>query len=105
VAWIILVVSGVLESVWATALGRAEGFTRWVPSVIFVVALVFSMVGLALAMRDLPTGTSYAVWVGVGAVLTVGYAMVTGTESASVTKILLMLGIVVCVIGLKVVGH
>jgi quaternary ammonium compound-resistance protein SugE len=105
VAWIILVVSGVLESVWATALGRAEGFTRWVPSVIFVVALVFSMVGLALAMRDLPTGTSYAVWVGIGAVLTVGYAMVTGTESASVTKILLMLGIVVCVIGLKVVGH
>jgi quaternary ammonium compound-resistance protein SugE len=105
VAWLILVVSGVLESVWATALGRSEGFTRWVPSVIFAVALTFSMAGLALAMRDLPTGTSYAVWVGIGAVLTVGYAMLTGAESASLLKILLMLGIVACVIGLKVVGH
>ena len=104
-AWLVLVVSGVLESVWATALGRSEGFTRPVPSLIFVVALVLSMAGLAVAMRDLPTGTSYAVWVGIGAVLTVTYAMITGGESASVVKVLLMAGIVGCVIGLKVVSH
>lgn len=104
-AWVILVVSGVFESVWATALGRSEGFTRLVPSVVFFVALAISMGGLAVAMRTLPTGTSYAVWVGIGAVLTVAYAMLTGEETASVVKVLLMLGIVGCVIGLKVIGH
>lgn len=77
-AWIVLVISGVLEAVWATALGRSEGFSRLWPSVVFVVALVVSMAGLAWAMRTLPVGTAYAVWVGVGAVLTVAYAMATG---------------------------
>lgn len=100
-AWLVLVVSGVLEAVWATALGRSEGFTRPVPSVLFGLGLILSMAGLAYAMRTLPTGTSYAVWVGIGAALTVTYAMITGTESASIVKILLILGIVGCVIGLK----
>ncbi len=104
-AWLILVVSGVLEAVWATALSRSAGFTRLGPSVVFAVSLIFSMAGLALAMRSLPVGTSYAVWVGIGAVLTVGYAMATGAETASVVKILLMLGVVGCVAGLKLVGH
>ena len=103
-AWLILVASGVLEAVWATALSRAEGFTRLIPSVIFVVALVFSMAGLAIAMRSLPPGTSYAVWVGIGAALTILYAMLTGQEAASLIKILLMTGIVGCVIGLKVIS-
>jgi quaternary ammonium compound-resistance protein SugE len=104
-AWLILVVSGVLEAVWATALSKSEGFTRLVPSVVFGVALVLSMAGLAIAMRDLPVGTSYAVWVGIGAVLTVVYAMLTGAESASLIKVLLMLGVVGCMIGLKLVSH
>ena len=104
-AWLILVVSGVLEAVWATALGRSEGFTRLAPSAVFFVALVFSMTGLALAMRDLPVGTSYAVWVGIGAALTVGYAMATGAEAASFVKIILMLGVVGCVAGLKLISH
>jgi quaternary ammonium compound-resistance protein SugE len=100
-SWLILVVSGVLEAVWATALGRSAGFTRLWPSVIFVVALVASMVGLAYAMRELPVGTSYAVWVGIGAVLTVAFAMSTGAEPVSVVKVLLLAGIVGCVVGLK----
>jgi len=104
-AWLILVVSGVLEAIWATALSKTEGFTRLAPSVTFGVALVLSMAGLAFAMRSLPPGTSYAVWVGIGAVLTVGYAMLTGAETTSVVKVFLMLGIVACVTGLKVVGH
>ncbi|WP_166903057.1 multidrug efflux SMR transporter [Mycobacterium sp. DL440] len=104
-AWLILVVSGVLEAVWATALSKTEGFTRLVPSVIFGVALVFSMIGLAVAMRSLPPGTSYAIWVGIGAVLTIAFAMITGAESASVIKVLLMLGVVGCIVGLKVVSH
>jgi quaternary ammonium compound-resistance protein SugE len=100
--WIILVISGILEAVWATALGKSEGFTRLWPSIIFVGALVLSMAGLAYSMREIPVGTSYAVWVGIGAALTVGYAMFFGGEGVSVVKLLLVLGIVACVVGLKV---
>jgi quaternary ammonium compound-resistance protein SugE len=100
-AWLVLVLSGVLEAVWATALGRSDGFTRLWPSVTFSVALVLSMAGLAFAMRELPVGTSYAVWVGIGASLTVAYAMFTGDETVSAIKVLLVLGIIGCVVGLK----
>lgn len=101
-SWLVLIVSGVLEAVWATALGLSQGFSRLVPTIVFGVALLLSMAGLAYAMRELPVGTSYAVWVGIGAVLTVVYAMLTGEESVSVMKVLLLAGIVGCVIGLKV---
>ncbi|SKB02090.1 quaternary ammonium compound-resistance protein SugE [Agreia bicolorata] len=101
-SWIILVISGILEAVWATALGKSEGFTKLWPTVTFVVALILSMLGLAYAMRDIPVGTSYAVWVGIGAALTVGYAMFFGGEGVSLVKLLLVLGIVACVVGLKV---
>ena len=103
VAWVVLVVSGLFEAVWATALGRSEGFTRFGPTVVFGLALLVSMGGLAYAMRELPTGTSYAVWVGIGASVTVAFAMATGAEPASLVKILLILGIVGCVVGLKLV--
>ncbi|WP_024794521.1 DMT family transporter [Tomitella biformata] len=101
-AWLILIVSGAFEAVWATALGRSEGFTRLWPTVTFFSALIVSMAGLAYAMRELPTGTSYAVWVAIGASLTVIYAMASGAESVSVWKIVFLLGIIGCVIGLKV---
>ncbi len=103
-AWVVLVLSGVLEAVWATALGRSEGFTRLWPSVTFGVALVVSMAGLAYAMRDLPVGTAYAVWVGIGASLTVIYAMATGAEPVSVLKALFLLMIIGGVVGLKAVS-
>ena len=103
-AWLGLVASGVLEAVWATAMDRSDGFSRLLPSLIFAVSLLLSMAGLAFAMRSLPTGTSYAVWVGVGAVLTVGYAMLTGDETASPVKVLLIAGVVGCIAGLKVVS-
>ena len=103
-AWIILVVSGVLEAVWATALGRSEGFSRPVPTTVFGVALVLSMVGLAYAMRTLPTGTAYAVWVGIGASLTVVYAMVTGTEPVTVARVVFLLLVISGIVGLKLVG-
>lgn len=100
-SWIVLIVSGVLEAVWATALGKSEGFTRLWPSVIFGVGVVASLSGLAYVMRDLPTGTAYAVWVGIGASLTVLYGMFFGGEGFSLVRTLLVLGIVGCVIGLK----
>jgi quaternary ammonium compound-resistance protein SugE len=103
-SWLVLIVSGVLEAVWASALGRSEGLSRLAPSLLVVVALSLSMVGLAVAMRELPTAMSYVVWVGIGAVLTVVYAMLTGGEPVSVLEVLLLAGIVGCVIGLKLVG-
>ncbi|WP_431279980.1 DMT family transporter [Leifsonia poae] len=103
VAWIVLIASGILEAVWATALGKAEGFTKLWPTVIFGVALLASMGGLAFAMRDISTGTAYAVWVGIGAALTVAYAMAFGGDGFSLVKVLLILGLVGCVVGLKLV--
>lgn len=103
-AWVVLVLSGVLEAVWATAMGRSEGFTRLWPTVVFGVALVVSMAGLAYAMRELPVGTAYAVWVGIGASLTVVYAMATGAEPASAMKVLFLGMIIGGVVGLKAVS-
>ncbi|MBD1318462.1 DMT family transporter [Gordonia hankookensis] len=103
-SWLVLVVSGVLEAVWATAMGKSEGFSRLGPSAVFGVALIASMAGLAYAMRSLPTGTAYAVWVGIGATLTVVYAMATGEEAVSVVKVVCIVAIVGGVIGLKVAG-
>ncbi|WP_297697371.1 multidrug efflux SMR transporter [Mycobacterium sp.] len=103
-AWLVLIASGVLEAVWATALSKSDGFSRLGPSLVFVVALGLSMAGLATAMRTLPVGTSYAVWVGIGAALTVGYAALTGDEPASLTKLSLIAGIVACIAGLKLVS-
>ncbi|MCC4908471.1 multidrug efflux SMR transporter [Microbacterium sp. cx-59] len=103
-AWIILIASGMLEAVWAAALAASRGFGRPRPTIVFGVALVASMAGLAYAMTELPTGTAYAVWVGIGATLTVIWAMVTGAERASLVRILLLLLLVASVIGLKVVS-
>lgn len=100
-SWFVLVLSGVLEAVWATALSRSEGLSRPVPTATFVVTLALSMAGLGYAMKSLPVGTAYAVWVGIGAALTVGYAMATGAEPVSALRILLVGGIVACVVGLK----
>lgn len=102
-SWIVLVISGVLEAVWATALGKSDGLTRLGPTVTFAGALALSMAGLAYAMRSLPVGTSYAVWVGIGASLTVAYAMATGAEPVSAIRIALILGLIGCVVGLKLV--
>ena len=101
--WPILIVSAVLEAVWATALGYSEGFSKVVPTVVFFIALAGSMAGLAYAMRGIPLGTAYAVWTGLGAALTVTYAITFGGESASAMKVLFLAGIIACVVGLKLV--
>lgn len=102
-AWFVLVISGALEAVWAVALGKSEGFSRLTPTLVFLVGIALSMGGLAYALRTLPIGTAYAVWVGIGASLTVTYGMTSGDESVSVLKILLIIGLVGCVIGLKLI--
>ena len=100
-AWIVLVVSGVLETVWAAALSRSEGFSKLGPSLVFGVALVLSMAGLAYALREIPVGSGYAVWVGIGAVGTALYGMAALGEPATAMRLLCLVAIVGGVVGLK----
>jgi quaternary ammonium compound-resistance protein SugE len=106
-SWLILILSGALEAVWAAALHRtfrASGRRRIAPAVLFLAAVLASMAGLAMAMQSIPTGTAYAVWVGVGVVLTSAYAIVTRAERPTAARLLLLTGIAACVVGLKVVA-
>ncbi|GAA2154633.1 quaternary ammonium compound-resistance protein SugE [Humibacillus xanthopallidus] len=103
--WLVLLASAVLEAVWASALAASDGLSLLVPSVVFLVAGALSMLGLAHAVRTIPIGTAYAVWTGIGAALTVTWAMTFGDEPFSLVKVFLLAGIVGAVIGLKLVGH
>lgn len=101
--WLVLVLSGLCEAVWATALGASNGFSEAVPTVVFFVFLVISMLGLGRAVRHIPIGTAYAVWTGIGAALTVLWTMVTGAEAVTVWKVVFLVGIIGAVVGLKLV--
>ncbi|MFD1148700.1 DMT family transporter [Saccharothrix hoggarensis] len=100
-AWLLLVGAALLEVVWATALGRSDGFTRLWPTVVGVTAAVVSFVLLTMAMRDLPVGTTYAVWVGLGTVGVVLVGVLALGESASPLRLACLALIVVGVVGLK----
>lgn len=102
-AWAVLLISAVFEAIWATALGLSEGLSEPAPTAVFAAALIISMLGLGWAIRHIPLGTAYAVWTGIGAALTVTYAMLTGAESVSVAKIVFISGIIAAVVGLKLV--
>jgi quaternary ammonium compound-resistance protein SugE len=103
-AWLVLLLSGVLESLWALALKRSEGFTHLVPSVIFVVLAVLSFVGLSWAMKTLPAGPSYAVWTGMGAALTATLGILFLGEAVSGVKLVSIGLIIAGVVGLAVSG-
>ena len=100
-AWLVLVASGLMETAWATALSSSKGFSRLVPSVVFVVTLAASMTGLAYSLRSIPVGTGYAVWVGIGAVGTALVGMIWLREPVTVARLLCLLLVVAGVAGLK----
>ncbi len=104
-SWLVLLIAGLLEVVWAVGLKYTHGFSRLVPSVITVVAMVASMALLAWAMKTLPVGTAYAVWTGIGAVGAAIAGIVLLGESASLMRIASLVLIVVGIIGLKVSAH
>lgn len=104
--WLLLIVAGLLEVGWAVGLSFTQGFTRLVPTVLTVLAIVASMGLLGLAVRDLPIGTAYAVWVGIGAAGTVLAGWLWLGEDMNPARAVLVLGIVACVGGLKLTsGH
>jgi quaternary ammonium compound-resistance protein SugE len=101
--WLFLVGAGLLEIVWATALKHSDGFTRPWPSVIGVGGALASFTLLALALRHLPAGTGYAVWVGIGAVGVVIAGVVLSGETVSAARALFLSLIVVGIVGLRLV--
>jgi len=102
-SWLLLTGAGLLEIVWAIALKQAGGFTRFWPSLIGIVSAIVSFVMLSLALKQLPVGTAYAVWVGIGALGVALAGIVTLGESASPTRLGLLALILIGVIGLKLV--
>lgn len=102
-SWLILVVAGLLEVVWAVGLKYTEGFTKLVPSAITLVAMVASVFLLGLAMRHLPLGTAYAVWTGIGTVGTAIVGMLMLGEPAGALRLACIGLIVLGIVGLKLV--
>lgn len=99
--WIVLLISAVLEAVWATALGQSQGLTVLAPTIVFLVTLIISMLTLGYVTRHIPISTAYAIWAGLGAAFTVTYSMLTGGEDVTVLRVLFLIGIVGSVIALK----
>lgn len=100
-AWFLLLVAGLLEVGWAIGLKYTEGFTRLWPSALTLAAMTGSVVLLGIAMKSLPVGTAYAVWVGVGAVGTAILGIVLFGESANAGRLVSLGLIVVGIVGLK----
>jgi quaternary ammonium compound-resistance protein SugE len=104
-AWIILVVAGLLEMVWAILLKQSAGFTRTGPTIGFLVALAASMFLLAQALKTLPVGTAYAVWTGIGAAGTAIAGMIWLGESKDVLKLISLVMIVAGIAGLRIASQ
>ena len=100
-SWVILAVAGLLEVVWAIGLKYTHGFTRLVPSAITIAAMAASMWLLGTAVKTLPIGTAYAVWVGIGALGTAIGGMVLLGEPVSAVRIVLLIALVASILGLK----
>ena len=101
-AWLLLIVAGLLEVVWAIGLKYTDGFTRLWPSVVTIVAIVASMFLLALAARTLPIGTAYSVWVGIGAAGAVLVGILLLKEPATLSRLCFLALLLVAIIGIKV---
>jgi quaternary ammonium compound-resistance protein SugE len=105
VAWPLLLAAGLLEVVWALLLKQSDGFSKLWPSVGFLIAGSGSIVGLAIALKDLPVGTAYAVWTGVGAVGTAAFGMLLLDESSAAGRLGSIGLVVLGLLGLRVFGE
>jgi len=101
-AWLILFIAGIFEVAWAIGLKYSEGFTKLWPSVFTVISVLISMGLLAISLKNLPVGTAYAVWTGIGAVGTAILGIILFGESKELIRIFFILLIVAGIIGLKI---
>jgi len=100
-SWVILIAAGLLEVVWAIGLKYTDGFTKLWPTVLTVLSIGLSIWLLGIALKTLPVGTAYAVWVGIGAIGTAIFGILLFAESASFTRLFSLLLIFAGIIGLK----
>ncbi len=103
-SWLVLIIAGLFETGWAIGLKYTEGFTRFWPSVATLLAMLISVVMLGMAMKQLPVGSAYAVWVGIGAVGTVILGIILLGDSASLPRLISVGFIILGIIGLKLAG-
>lgn len=104
-AWVLLVIAGLLEAGWAIGLKYTEGFTRPLPSILTIITIIASMYLLALSARTLPIGTAYAVWVGIGTFGTIVMGMAYLGEPANAGRIFFLILLMVAIIGLKLTAQ
>ncbi|MBL9015081.1 MAG: quaternary ammonium compound efflux SMR transporter SugE [Myxococcales bacterium] len=103
-SWLLVVLSGLVETAWAIGLTYSKGFTRPLPTVLTLTGMVVSVLLLGIAARTLPIGTAYAVWVGIGAVGTAVLGMIVLGEPANAQRVLSLALILAGIIGLKLAG-
>lgn len=104
-AWVLLVVAGVLEAGWAVGLKKTDGFTKVIPSVLTLVGVTASLYLLALATRTIPIGTAYAVWVGIGTFGAIVLGMMFLGEPANPGRIAFLVLLMIAILGLKLTAH
>ncbi len=100
-AWVYLILAGFFETAWAVGLKYTEGWTKLVPSIITIAMMAVSFILLSLALKELPIGTAYAVWTGIGTIGTVIFGMIYFKEPSDILRILCILLIVAGIVGLK----
>ena len=103
-SWVYLIVAGLLEVCWAMGMKYSDGLTRLWPSVFTIVTLVISFVLLTIAVKNLPVGTAYAVWTGIGILGTTIFGMVLLGESQSAARLICLFLIFIGIIGLKMMN-
>ena len=104
-AWILLIIAGLIETGWAIGLKYTDGFTKFWPSVLTLAGIALSMLLLSIAARTLPIGTAYSVWVGIGAAGAVILGIVLLNEPANPLRLFFLLLLIASIIGLKATTH
>jgi len=102
--WFYLLLAGALEITWAVAMKKSNGFTVLIPSIITGVGYIASAVFLAIALKQLPLGTAYAMWTGMGIVGTTLFGIILFNEKLSVPQVVCVILIVIGIVGLKILG-
>jgi quaternary ammonium compound-resistance protein SugE len=100
--WVILIIAGLFEILWAIGLKYTDGFTKLTPSILTILSMLVSIWLLSISLKTLPLGTAYAVWVGIGTVGTVIAGIILFNDSINLLRIISILGIILGIIGLKI---
>ncbi len=103
-AWAFLIVAGIFETAFAVALKASDGFTKFLPSVLFVIFSIISFALLSLALKKLPVGTAYAVWTGIGTVGTLIFGIIVFREPVTVLRLVSIILIIAGIVGVRIAG-